>query len=466
MSLRWRIAAGLALIALLVGVVAALGSYLSTSDQLQASVDESLLARANDVNRVPGPGSRDHDNDQRTTGTTGQSGPVCPLPGIFQPAAAAQIVSQNGKVKQCIGGGPTLPVDRTDRTIANNGGKPRYRTVTIDGDDFRVLTIRWHEGGALQIGRGLEESNSVLSSLQLRLALIALAGIGVAAVLGWWIARRIVRPVERLRETAERVARTQDLTVEVPVTSRDEVGSLAHSLRMMMDALATSRAQQQQLITDASHELRTPLTSLRTNLDVLQRVAQLPEADRRAVLESLALEVNELTNLVTELVELATDQTRDEEEPEPVHLGELADAVVQRARRRTGRDVAVVITSNGTVLARRHMVERAISNLVDNALKYSAGEQPVEVVVDGHRLEVRDRGPGIALADQPHVFDRFYRATEARTAPGSGLGLAIVKQIIDRHDGHVWATGRPDGGAAVGFDLPSTADGNGDAVHA
>ena len=140
--------------------------------------------------------------------------------------------------------------------------------------------------------------------------------------------------------------------------------------------------------------------------------------------------------------------------------------MVQRARRRTGRDVAVVITSNGTVLARRHMVERAISNLVDNALKYSAGEQPVEVVVDGHRLEVRDRGPGIALADQPHVFDRFYRATEARTAPGSGLGLAIVKQIIDRHDGHVWATGRPDGGAAVGFDLPSTADGNGDAVHA
>ncbi len=278
-------------------------------------------------------------------------------------------------------------------------------------------------------------------------------GIAAAAILGWAFARRLVRPIERLRDTAERIARTQDLEAPIPQTGGGEVGSLATSFSTMVDALALSKRQQQQLVTDASHELRTPLTSLRTNAELLDRPDALnPEQQQRAV-QGIRLEVNELTDLVSELVELATDRA-DDERPEVVPLRALADDVAERARRRTGREVTVTTEGTaGTVLVGPHMAERALANLVDNALKYSPGA--IAIVVDGCRVEVRDHGPGFAPEDRAHVFDRFYRSAEARTEPGSGLGLAIVQQIVSRHDGTVWATNRPEGGAAVGFELPA-----------
>jgi two-component system sensor histidine kinase MprB len=304
----------------------------------------------------------------------------------------------------------------------------------------------------LQIGRSLGETEDVLSSLRLRLLLLSLIGIAAAALLGWAFARRIVRPIERLRDTAERIARTQDLEAPIPATSGGEVGSLTTSFTTMVDALAVSKRQQQQLVTDASHELRTPLTSLRTNAELLDRPDALnPEQQQRAV-HGIRLEVNELTDLVSELVELATDRA-DDEAPEPVPLQPLADDVAARARRRTGRDITVVTESvPASVLVRPHMVERALTNLVDNAAKYSPAA--IVIAVNGNRIEVRDEGPGIAPIDQPHVFDRFYRSAEARTEPGSGLGLSIVKQVVERHGGTVWAANREGGGAAVGFDLP------------
>jgi two-component system sensor histidine kinase MprB len=221
----------------------------------------------------------------------------------------------------------------------------------------------------------------------------------------------------------------------------------------MVDALAVSKRQQQQLVTDASHELRTPLTSLRTNAELLDRAAPLNVEQQKRAVQGIRLEVNELTDLVSELVELATDRA-DDEMPEAVPLRPLADDIATRAHRRTGRDIAVVNGGHpATVLVRPHMAERALGNLVDNAVKYSHGA--ITIVIDGARVEVRDDGPGIRPADQPHVFDRFYRSAEARTEPGSGLGLSIVKQIVERHDGTVWATNREEGGAAVGFELPT-----------
>jgi two-component system sensor histidine kinase MprB len=214
-----------------------------------------------------------------------------------------------------------------------------------------------------------------------------------------------------------------------------------------------SKRQQQQLVTDASHELRTPLTSLRTNAELLDRSDQLDPDQRERAVQGIRLEVNELTDLVSELVELATDRG-DDEAPAPVALAELSEDVAERARRRTDREITVVQNGEaGVVLVRPHMAERALANLVDNAAKYSRG--PIEIVITGCRVEVRDDGPGIAPADQPHVFDRFYRSAAARTEPGSGLGLAIVQQIVQRHDGTVWATNREVGGAAVGFELPA-----------
>ncbi len=272
-------------------------------------------------------------------------------------------------------------------------------------------------------------------------------------MLGWAFARRLVRPIEHLRDAAERIARTQDLDAPVPETGGGEVGSLATSFSTMVDALAVSKRQQQQLVTDASHELRTPLTSLRTNAELLDRAGQLDADQQARAVQGIRLEVNELTDLVSELVELATDRG-DDESAEDVSLRALADDVAERARRRTGREITVVDDGHpGTVFVRPHMADRALANLVDNAAKYSPG--PIEIVITGRRVEVRDEGPGIAPEDQPHVFDRFYRSATARTEPGSGLGLAIVQQIIERHGGTVWADNRAGGRCRGGFRAPS-----------
>ncbi len=269
-----------------------------------------------------------------------------------------------------------------------------FQTVNVDGTPYRILTSSWHEGGVIQIGRDLEESQAVLADMRLRLFLLALAGTVAAAALGWWFARRIVRPVVKLRDTAEQIASTQDLTTPIPADGDGEVGSLARSFTTMVDALATSRAQQQRLITDASHEMRTPLTSLRTNIELLGRANGLPDAQRTEVVDALQLEVGELSDLVAELVELATDSSRAEP-TEPVVLADIAGDVATRAIRRYGREVTVVAATDlQPIDGQPAQLERAISNLVDNAIKYSPA--------------------GLARRDRGHV-DRCGRA---RQRPG------------------------------------------------
>jgi len=448
-SLRWRIALGLAAVAALVGALCATGAYVTTSRQLRDSVDETLLARGRTLDAL---GRR-----------AGERRPYlrCPSAGSVQPAAAAQLVLYDGRVLSCIEGGPALPVDDEDLAVAGESEDYLLRSVSDDGRSYRQLTMPWREGVALQIARDLSEQEETLDRLRLRLMVLTLVGVAVAAGLGWVLAGRIVRPVRRLRDAAEGIAATNDLSTPLPTDGPGEVGSLARSLSTMVGALATSRAQQQRLVEDASHELRTPLTTLRTNVELLQRAPDLPEAERAAVLRDLDVETRELSDLANELVELATDRASTDDAPETVDLGELAEVVAARARRRTGRTVTVTRTGSTALTARPRMLERAIGNLVDNALKHADQGSSVDVVVDGTSVEVRDRGPGIDPADQPLVFDRFYRATTARTAPGSGLGLAIVRQIVERHGGQVWARNLVEGvapgrvvGAAVGFRLP------------
>ncbi len=452
MSLRWRVALGLALVAALVGAFAAVGSYVTTARQLRSGVDETLLARARTLDplgrrlgtdRVPPPERRRR----------------CPSPAALQATAAAQLVSADGQAFACVQGGVTLPVDERDVAVARDPrGGPLLRTVSEGGVSYRQLTFGWARDIALQIGRDLSEQQATLERLRLRLALLTLAGVAGAAALGWFLAGRIVQPVDRLRAAAEDIAATDDLTTPLPTDGPGEVGSLARSLHTMMGALATSREQQQRLVMDASHELRTPLTTLRTNVELLQRAPDLPEAQRAEILRDLDLESRELTDLVEELVELSTDRGSADEAPEPLDLADVAQAAIERAQRRTARAITLVRSDDQPVMGRPRMLERAVSNLVDNAVKYG-GSDDIEVMVEGTSVEVRDHGLGIAASDQPLVFDRFYRATTARTEPGSGLGLAIVRQIVDRHGGEVWARNLTgvDGatsGAAVGFRLP------------
>ena len=347
-----------------------------------------------------------------------------------------------------------LATDATDRAIAQRGGGSRLRTVDVHGESYRILTVARIDGGAFELGRNLNEVDDVLSSLRLRLGVIGAIGVAAAVLAGWLIAGRIVKPIDRLRVTAEDIARTQDLTTPVPSEGAAEIGSLSRSFTTMVDALATSRREQQRLVGDASHELRTPLTSLRTNAELLGRADELDPGEYDLVVEGVQLEIQELTDLVSELVELAGDSSGSSEAPESVELADLARDVVTRARRRSGREIEVSASGVTTVLVRPQMIQRAIGNLVDNALKYSPEGSSVDVVIDGSILEVRDRGTGFTDVDLPHVFGRFYRSVEARTQSGSGLGLAIVQQAVERHGGTVWAANRSGGGAVVGFELP------------
>lgn len=441
MSLRWRIALALTGLGVAAAALAGTGAYLTMSRQLHNALDHDLRTRAQQIGLGPdGAGG----SVPRSVDDSG-----CPPDAVLQPAAAAQIVLPDGAVRVCVPGGPALPRPRP----APAEGEVAVSTAVIEGIQYRVAAAPFHEGGTIQIARSLEDTQNVLASLRQKLVVVCLGVGAIAGVAGWFLARRIVLPVEQLRDTARTIATSQDLTTPVEVAGSGEVRDLAESFTAMVAALATSRAQQHRLVSDASHEMRTPLTSLTTNLDLLGQFEALEPDDRADVLASLQTDASELTHLMTELVELATD--RSTEEPvSTVDLADLASVIATRSRQRSHRSIELVITGEGTVAGRPHMLARAIGNLVENAIKYSPEATQITIVVGATSVEVHNEGPGIAQSDQEEVFERFYRADTSRTLPGSGLGLAIVKQIIDQHEGHVWVSSTAEGGTRVGFNIP------------
>ncbi len=412
MSLRIRLLAIVAITFAVVVVGCVYAAHVSASHELRAQTDRFLLQRARDPRlhvdsrQRPDPPGMPHLRGE-------ESEPFA------EPDVTVQLIEANGtQVGPGIVG--SLPIDARDRDIAAHDQPPLLRTVALGHTPYRMVTAHV-PGGAAQIARSIKDTNDVLATLDVRLLLIALIGTAVAALLAWIIARRIVRPVEQLTTATERVAQTQDLDSTIEVNRRDELGRLATSFNTMLIALRTSRAQQQRLIMDASHELRTPLTALRTNVEVLQRATTMDDAERAEMLAAVDLELAELTELVVELVDLATD-ARADEPPQHTELGELAERVVARMRRLTGRDITLTVEPDATVTVQSAALERALSNLVDNACKFSPDGTPVEVTVAGTQIEVADRGPGIAASDRDHVFDRFYRAPRRARCPGRGSG--------------------------------------------
>lgn len=439
MSLRWRIALALAALGAVVAALAAAGSYVTTARELRTALDNSLGAQVREVGAGPG-------RSGRGTADDGD----CPPAAVLQPAVAAQIVRPDGSIAVCLTGGPLL----TAPAVPPAAGEVQLVTMKVSGGSYRVAATPFHGGGTLQLARDASEIEDVLAALRLRLTALTLLVSLAAGLVGWLVTRRLMRPVVRLRDAARTIERSQDLSTPVVVEGSGELRDLAQSFTAMVQALATSREQQRRLMDDASHEMRTPLTSLTTNLELLEHYDDLPADERPEVLGAVRTDVVELTHLMTELVELATDRSSDEPVV-PIDLADLAAAVVARARRRSDRAVTLVCAGEGLVVGRAQMIERAIANLVDNALKYSPAPTPIEVHVEATSVEVRDHGPGIDEAETELVFDRFYRSGTARTAPGSGLGLAIVQQVVERHGGRVWARSGPDGGAWVGFELPA-----------
>jgi two-component system sensor histidine kinase MprB len=293
-----------------------------------------------------------------------------------------------------------------------------------------------------------------LSKLKLWLLLVMVGGIALASGSGFLVARAALRPVRRLSDAAERVRTTRDLSERIDVEGKDELSNLASSFNAMLESLDEAAKRQQQLVQDASHELRTPLTSLRTNIEVLAKGDRLPPGERDQLLADVVEQLGEMTALISELTELA----RGEEQSAALEDVRL-DLVTEDAIRRTSRnhpDVPIDADLTPTsMIGMPASLERAIANLLDNAAKWSPAGSPVEVRLAGGELTVRDHGPGIAETDVPHIFERFYRATSARSMPGSGLGLAIVQQVASAHDGTITVEAAAGGGTLMRLRIPS-----------
>ncbi len=347
-----------------------------------------------------------------------------------------------------------------DRAAARAGTGGGLRDgVTLDGHELRVRVNPLSGGYAVVAARSLGATREILHRLRGILFLLSIAGALTAIGFGLIVARAGLRPLGRLTAAVENVARTQDLDVqiEVPAASRrDEVTRLAGAFNAMISALAQARTRQAQLVADAGHELRTPLTSLRTNVDLLVRSESsgraLPAGQREALLSSLTAQLEEMSQLVRELVILAHDEP--EVERSPLRLDAVLDTAVQRVRPRSAGRQIVVETEAWELTGDPAALERALVNVLDNAVKFSPPGSTVTACLAGGVVTVTDEGPGVAAADRDKVFDRFWRGDDARGMPGSGLGMAIVADTVESHGGTARVGEARGGGALVILSLP------------
>jgi two-component system, OmpR family, sensor histidine kinase MprB len=436
-SLRHRIAAATAVAVALAVTAISVIAWLAVRDVLLDQIDDSLRgseAAASNVRFVP----------------TGADAFGSPAPEY----APVQVVLPDGTIETPFGGEP-LPADPRAVDVAAGRSDPYFSDATVGGTDLRIYTYRYDGRVAVQATRSTEEIESTLDRLRNVLLAVAAGGVAVGVVLGRVIAAAAVAPVHRLRDATGSIALTGDLSHRIEPTGRDELADLARSFNAMLDSLEGLRARQRQLVADASHELRTPLASLRTNIEVLQREQDPDPEDRARLLADLTSELEELTGLVADLVELARGDELPSE-TEPVALDQLVHGAVERTRRQRP-DLTVTFEAEPCeVVGVASRLDRAVSNVLDNAAKWNAPDRPVEVTVTADGIvRVRDHGAGIDAADLPHVFERFYRAPSARGLPGSGLGLAIVHQVVERHHGTVRAENADDGGAVVELRIPT-----------
>ena len=434
MTFRHRLTAVAAAAVAIAIAAAAAASWLLVRSELRAQVDRELFERAAMITRVAA-----------AAGT--QEGSL----DVSVPAEAAPVLGAvrfpNGDVV-AIGPGP-LPAALIDRAADERSLRDR----SVNGVHYRVLAVPLPDGAIAVLGRPLGEVDSALARLAFLLLLLTGTGVAIAIALGLGVTRTAAAPVGRLTDAAERVTATGDLSLRIDEPpSQDELGRLASSFNAMLAALESSVSAQRQLVADASHELRTPLTSIRTNIDLLASRDDLSPEERERVIADVAQQLEELSTLVNDVVDLA----RGAEQPlalEELRLDEVVEEAVKRARSLRPEVSFVVDSEPSVVRADRGRLHRAVSNLLDNAATWNRGGEPVAVKVRGDTIEVRDHGPGFAEEDLPHVFDRFYRAAPARGAPGSGLGLAIVRQVAEVHGGAASTENAPDGGALVRLEL-------------
>ena len=441
MNLRTRFALIAGALVFVLATVMSVGAYRIASSQLENQVQTSLEQRISRILNIM-------DRPDFTWQDSFGPGPVNQAIMQTEVDAITQVVLPNGQI---LGRReyPQLPIERADKALSFGGDRVNESSTIIEGHTFRTMTVLANDGSLIQVAKDTQILIDARNGMRKWFPLFAALAVMVSAVIGWLFAGRVSKPIEDLALAANDIAQTQDLERRIKVSGSDEVARLSTSFNTMLTALNKSMNRQRQLVQDASHELRTPLTSLRANSELLER-ASVSDADRAAILADMRTEIDELTALSTELSALAIDQ-KAAESPIDTDLAVIADEIATRAARRGGAAVSVHVTDDVMVQARPHQLERAISNLVDNAIKFSGGSSEVEIHVGAKRVEVRDHGPGISDEDKPHVFDRFYRATATRSMPGSGLGLSIVSQFAEDHNASAYVLDNVGGGVIVGI---------------
>jgi len=446
-TFRARLVLAATVAAVLAVLFSSIGSYLASRHSLLNSVDDSLVVTAQ---RGLAAGRLD------PTSFTGVAVQVT--------ASGGQVVASNGLPTYS-----SLPVSDAVKAVASGQSDQFFTDVQVGGTELREYITRLPgpvvvdgtllpQGAALQLATPLTGVNSQLGNLGLALALVAVAAVAMAVILGWLVARAAVGPLNSLTARLEVLAQNTDVSERLDPGGTDELSRLRRAFNRLLGALDRSREAQRQLVLDAAHELRTPLTSLRTNLEVIRRLDELPATDRELLVDDVLTQMEELTVLVGDLAELA----RGEHHPQqvvPLRLDRLTEDAVAVARTHgRPRGVQFVLTSSPTwVRGNRERLVRAVGNLLDNALKWSPDSAVVEVACSGGAVTVRDHGPGLDPGDLPHIFDRFYRAPGSRGLPGSGLGLAIVAQVVEAEQGSVTAENAPEGGSVFTLRVPEIA---------
>jgi two-component system sensor histidine kinase MprB len=431
--------------------VAAAACWYFTGEQLRRQLDNALRTTAVSQGYVDYLKSQCAGANKTSTSHIGD-----------QPDQPSNITGQLllGYQKRCItSGGIGIKPTHQDILVATGSSAPILRDGALDdGTPVRVFTARTASGDTFSIARPLSEVRTSLNNLGVILTLVGGGGCLLAQAAGLLIARAALRPVYRFTAAVEHIARTEDLKVRIPIRGQDEIARLGRSFNTMTEALESSREHQQRLIADAGHELRTPLTSLRANIDLLVRSQQtgrpLPAHKREALLTSLQAQTMELTSLIGDLLELSRPApAADAAVPTPLHA--VVERALQRARLRGPGIAFHTDIRPWFVLGDPPALERAVINLLDNAVKFSPPDGLIEVrLTDDGELTVRDHGPGITPEELPHVFERFWRSPSARSMPGSGLGLSIVAHTVQRSGGQVTLRPAYGGGTTAHVRLP------------
>ena len=453
MPLRRRLALVSAVAVGVAILLAACVCYLVVRGQLRGQIDSELKAQGVFVQQ----GDLTSLSDQVPQLPASAGGPAPYSQGV-----AADGTSQASSL--------VLPIDARTMAVARGEAGPYLEDVRVGGSHLRVITVSLpyrvpvngtYQTVAVQLARPLNGVDHILANLRLVLLTLSLLGMALAAALGRLAARRVLAPLAEVAQTAEQIGETDDLSLRLRVHADDEVGQLATRFNHMLERLQSSRAAlddsvraQRQLVADASHELRTPVTSLRTNIEVLLQGGRLSDEDRRRLLADVVEQSEELSGLVSDLIDLARGDLPSGV-TEDTRLDRIVDESVARARRnspgvnfRASLDPVIV---DGVP----ERLGRAVNNLLDNAARHSPPGGLVEIVVDSDGVRVRDHGDGVDPEDLPHVFDRFYRGASARGQQGSGLGLSIVRQVAEHHGGSVSVANAADGGAIFAIHLPT-----------